>query len=94
MNAIKYSTRITKCGSSFVKLLEATAKLPSNIKTSMDPSDTLLQVLHSLSIDTVKEKIYNRDSNISELSYQNKWTVAAEIVQKWEKIILGGIVYI
>ena len=94
LNAIKYSTRITKCGSSFLKILEATAKLLSNINTSEDPSNPLLQVLLSISIDTIKETFYHIYSNIIELYGQNKCTVTAMIVQKWEKIILGGIVCI
>ena len=59
------------------------------MNTSEDPSNPLLQVLLSLSTDTIKGVFNHFGGNISELSDQNKYTVMAEIVRKWRQIILG-----
>ena len=40
--------RITKCRRSFAKLLETTAKLPSNMKTSEDSEDILDCVIEDI----------------------------------------------
>ena len=80
VNAFKKSARVTKCGRSFTKLLEATAKFPINMNNSDDPSNPLLQVLLSLSTYTIKEYFYHLGRNIGEFPDQNKWMVAVEIV--------------
>ena len=90
MNALKKSARITKCGISFAKLLEATAKLHRDMKNSEDPSNPIIEVLLSISNDTTKEIFYRLGGNIGELSDQKKRTVTSEIVRKWEQSILGS----
>ena len=62
------------------------------MKTSEDPINTLLQVLLSLSTDTIKDDFYHLDGKIGDLSYQDKHTVAANIVRKWGQSILGSSV--
>ena len=90
MNGLKKSVCITKRGSSFAKFLEATAKLPSDMKTLEDPIEPILQVLLSLSTYTTKDYFCHIGVKISEFSDQNKWTVAEEIVRKWGQSILGS----
>ena len=90
VTALKKSARNTKHGSSFVKLLEATAKLHRDMKTSEDPADQLLQVLLSLYTETIKDAFYNLSGKIGGLSDQKKRTVASDIVRKWGQSILGS----
>ena len=90
MNAFKKSACVTKRGISPAKLLEAIAKIPSDMKTSEDPSDPLLQVLLFLFTKTIKYSFYRLDGKIGELSYQKKRTVVEDIVQKWGQSILGS----
>ena len=90
VNALKKSARITKRGRSFTELLGAADKLPSGTKTSEDPIEPLLQVLLSLSTNTINDSFYHLDRKIGELSNQNKWMVAAYIVWKWGWGIVGS----
>ena len=55
MNAFKKGACVTKRGRSVAKLLEATAKIPNDMKNSEDPINPLLQVLLSISTNTIKD---------------------------------------
>ena len=57
VNGLKKYARVTKRVRSFVKPLAETSNLSSDTKTSEDPSEPLLQILLSLSINTIKEFI-------------------------------------
>ena len=72
MNPFKKYSRITNRGISFDKLLAETSKLPSDMKTSEDPSDPLIQVVLSLSTNTIKEAFYHLSGKIGESSDQKK----------------------
>ena len=71
------AARITKRKSSSAKLLEATAELHRDMNISEDLRNPLLQVLLSLSTNTIKDTFYHLDGKIGEFSDQNKWTVAS-----------------
>ena len=90
MNAFKKSTCVTKHGISFAKILEATAKLPSNTNNSEDPREPTLKVLLSLSTNTIKYDFNQINRKIGELSDQKKRTDVADIVWKWGRSIVGS----
>ena len=93
MNAFKKYARVAKRGISFEKLLSEKSNLTSETKTSEDPMYTLIQVILSLSTDTIKDNFYHLGGKIGEFSDQNKRMTTAEIVWKWGRSIVGSGAY-
>ena len=89
LNALKRSARMNQRAKSFAKIV---ANLPNDMMASEEPSTPLLlQVIFSLSTDTIKDSYQNIVRKIGELSDMKKWTVAATIVRKWgERIWVMG----
>ena len=88
VNDMKKAARINQRATSFAKLV---ANLPNDMMDSEDKSTPLLQVLLSLSTDTIKDFYQNFGGKMGELPDLKKWTVAAAIVQKWgERICVMG----
>ena len=87
---VKKSSRVTKCGSSFEKLLAATANLPRDTKTSEDPRNPLFKVLLSLFTNTIKDAFYHLHEKTSDFYALKKWTVGADILMKWGWSIVGS----
>ena len=88
VNALKRAAHINLRATSFAKFI---ANLPNDIVASEDPSTPLLQVLLSLSTDTIKDSYQNLSGKMGELPDLKKRTVAEAIMRKWgERISVMG----
>ena len=81
VNALKRAAHMNQCAKSSEKLV---TNLPNEMMYSEDPSTPLLlQLLLSLSTDTIKDSYQHLDRKIDELPDLKKRTVPAAIVRKW-----------
>ena len=72
LNAFKNSAHVTKCG--IKNSLQQQPTYPATRRLQRTPSTPPLQVLRSLSTDTIKDTFYHLDGKIGELSDQKKRT--------------------
>ena len=82
--ALKRAAHINQRVMPFTKLV---ANLPNYMMASEDNSTPLLQVLISLSTDTIKDSYQNIGGKMGEFPDLKKRTVAAAIVRDWDEII-------
>ena len=88
VNALKRDARINQCATVFAKLV---ANFPNDIMDSEDNSTPLLQVIISLSTNTIKDSYHNLGGKMGDLTDPKKRTVEAAIVRKWgERIYVIG----
>ena len=79
VNALKRAAHINQRAKSFAKL---SSNIPNDMIASEDNYNPLLQVLLSLSTDTIKDSYKHLGGNMGELPDLKKRTVAAAVVQK------------
>ena len=82
VNAVKKLSRITKRGSSFENILTVVVNLRSDINTTEDSTESVLQGILSLCADTLKDAFFCLVGNIHELPYLKKRTVLVDITQR------------
>ena len=64
VNALKSTARMNQRRNSLAKLFGVIAKFPNDVMASEDPSTPLLQVLPSLSTDTIKYYYHHIGGNM------------------------------
>ena len=79
VNDLKRAARINQRATSFTKLV---TNIPNDMMVSEDNSTPLLQVLISLSTDTIKDSYHHLGGKMGEFPDLNKRTVTT-IMRKW-----------